>query len=208
MQNFESIQKEIKELLRKQLISGKILLQDCKLIDENSRRSPAYSDPTYVPFYYHLGKFIKPKSVLNLSFNLGLLEKCFFMSCSETEYFLAFHQTDKNIYFSPRMGFYNVRKSYKNDFDYFTCDIKTDHFHTRVSERLWDAVFINEESNFDHILYMLETSWEHLSESGCIIIENAIDLKAVKQAFYAFADSIGRNPNIFETRYGTGILFK
>jgi hypothetical protein len=208
MPNFDIIQKEIKELLRKKLVNGKILLQDCKLIDENSRRSPSYSDPLYVPFYYHLGKFIKPKSVLSLSFNLGLLEKCFFMSCLETEYFLAFHQTDENVYFSNRMGFYNIRKSYKKDFDFFTGDMKNDDFHDRIGKRKWDAIFINEEKNYDYILYMLEISWEYLSDDGCIIIDNALDLKPVKQAYLAFADSVGVKPNFFETRYGTGILFK
>ena len=208
MLNFDSIQKEIKELLRKQLVNGKILLQDCKLVDENSRRSPAYSDPLYVPFYYHLGKFINPKNVLSLSFSLGLLEKCFFMSCKSTEYLLAFHQFDEKVYFSPRMGFYNIRLSYKGDFDFFEGNMKNDDFHEKISQKKWDLIFINEENNYDYILYMLEISWEHLSEDGCIVLDNALDLKAVKQAYFSFADSVGRKPNLFETRYGTGILFK
>ncbi len=208
MLNFEDIQKEIKGLIRKQLVNGKILLQDCKLIDENARRSHAYSDPLYVPFYYHLGKFIKPKNVFSLSFNLGLLEKCFFMSCQETEFFLGFHQFDRNVYFSPRMGIYNIRRSYKADFDFFEGNIKDDSFHVKASSTKWNAIFINEECNYDTALYLLETGWNLLDENGFLIIDYAIDLKAVKQAFHGFADSVGRKPFIFETRYGTGILCK
>ena len=66
----EDIQKEINEILHNKLLGGKVLLQDCRFVDENSRLSPSYGDPMYAPFYYHLGKLVKPRSVKSMSFNL------------------------------------------------------------------------------------------------------------------------------------------
>lgn len=208
MFTIEYIQNEIKTLLHQKLINGKILLQDCKVVDENSRRSPAYSDPMYAPFYYHLGKFVTPKSVVSLSFNLGLLEKCFFMSCKTTEYFLAFRNKDENVYFSPRMGFYNIRRSYKGQFDYLESSARDLGLEQRLSSRKWDMVMLNEEFNYDDMLYSLELSWQNMSSGGVIVVDNATDLKSIKQAFHAFADSVGITPAVLPTRYGTGILMK
>jgi len=208
MPTVEDIQNEIRPLLHKKLVNGKILLQDCKLVDENSRRSPAYSDPMYVPFYYHLGKFVTPKAMVSLSFNLGLLEKCFFMSCKSVEYLLAFRNRDERVYFSPRMGFYNIRRSYKGHFDYLESSARELGLEQRLSSRKWDMVMLNEEFNYDDMLYSLELSWQNMSSGGIIVVDNATDIKPIKQAFQAFADSVGREPAVFPTRYGTGILMR
>lgn len=204
----EDIQKEIEEMLRLKLVSGKILLQDCRFVDENSRRSPAYGDPLYAPFYYHLGKSVKPRSVISMSFNLGFLEKCFFMSCKETDKFLAFRQYDSKEYYSTRMGFHNVRKSFKREFLFHQGDINDDNMSIVHLGSEWDLVFINEDSNYDDILLKVEHSWKLMAEGGMLVVENVCDIKRVKKAFEAFADSVDRKPVVFETRYGTGVLTK
>lgn len=58
--------------LKKELISGKLLLDRFCMINEDSRKSPSYSDPKFTAFYYHLGKYLEPKSLLEVGFDLGL----------------------------------------------------------------------------------------------------------------------------------------
>jgi hypothetical protein len=58
------------------------------------------------------------------------------------------------------------------------------------------------------MLYSLELSWQNMSGGGIIVVDNASDIKSIKQALHAFADSVGREPVVFPTRYGTGILMK
>lgn len=199
-------QRQIKELLRGKLVGGKVLLQDCKLVDENSRKSPAYSDPLYAPFYYHLGKFLCPKSVLTLGFTLGLLERCFFESCKTVERFAVLRVPDPGVYYSPRMGLYNVGRSYKGPVEYHEGSLREDSGTSAVSSGRWGVVFVFEETRFDDALYSMESMWGHLEPGGSMVVENVEDLKPVKKAFHAFADSVGRTPNVFATRYGTGVL--
>lgn len=185
-----------------------MLLQDCKLIDENSRKSPAYSDPMYAPFYYHFGKFVCPKRVVTVGFTLGLLERCFFESCKSAEEFLAIRVPSDDVYYSPRMGLYNVRRSFKRKTEFISGGVKDDAVHASLASGKWGAVFLLDETRYDDCLYALETVWGHMEQGGCLVVENVEDLRAVKQAFHAFADSVGRRPEVYATRYGTGVLYR
>ena len=204
----EDIQKEINEILHNKLLGGKVLLQDCRFVDENSRLSPSYGDPMYAPFYYHLGKLVKPRSVMSMSFNLGFLEKCFFMSCKETDKFLAFRRDDSKQYYSTRMGFYNVRKSFKKEFLFYQGDINDDRMSVGHLGSDWDLVFLNEDSTYDEILLKIEHSWKLMAEGAMLVVENVCDIKRVKKAFEAFTDSVDGKAVVFETRYGSGVLTK
>jgi len=201
-------QKQLCELLQMKIINGKVLLQDCKLIDENSRRSPAYSDPMYAPFYYHMGKLVLPKNFLSMSFSLGLLEKCFFASCKSVDNVLLVRQNESGIYYSPRMGIQNIRKSYKGKMDFIEGDSRDELVSKRLKCEKWDFVLINQECGYDDALYMLEESWACMSDNGIVVMENVNDIKSVKQAFHGFADSVRKEPIIFDTRYGSGVLLK
>ena len=207
MIKMSTIQKDLQSHLNKKLITGKVLLQNCKFVDENSRKTPAYHDPLYSPFYFHLGKYIKPKTVFSWNFSLGFLEKCFFMSNKETEYFMAFRNKD-DVYFSPRMGSYNVKKCYKNDFYFLNDSIYSDELHSKLTSKKWECFFITDQNSYDDLLYMLELSWENINENGIIVVEYVKDLKKMKNAFYAFAKNYDTEPIVYNTRYGTGILQK
>ena len=204
MVELDSLKKNIDKLLKKQLISGKIFLDKLGFIDENSRKTVAYTDPNYVPFYYYLGKFIKPISFLSLNFSLGLLESCFFKSCKSVEYFYGFHQKNKD-YYSIRIG--NKNLGFKKNKKIYIGDFRDDNFNKDV-ENSWDLVLINEELSYDRYLEYLEFIWPYLNENGLIICENICYDSAGKNAFISFSESINRKPVIFHTRYGTGILQK
>ena len=81
--------------LTTQKISGKILLDRFCVIDEESRRSPAYIDPNFSGFYYHLGKKIDPESMIEIGFDLGLLSGSFLTSCKSVKRFLGFREKSK-----------------------------------------------------------------------------------------------------------------
>lgn len=205
MIKISTIQKELQILLNKKIINGKVLLQNCKFVDENSRKTPAYFDPLYSPFYYYLGKYLKPKNVFSWNFSLGYLEKCFFMSCKETEHFMAFRKKD-DVFFSPRMGAYNISKVYKKESCFLKDTLHSDELHEKIKSRKWDCFFITDENSHDDLLFMLELSWENLNEDGVLIVEYVNDLKKMKNAFFAFSKNYDITPIIYNTRYGTGIL--
>lgn len=198
--DLKELELNINKLLRKQLVSGKILLDKLSFIDENSRKTAAYVDPNYTPFYYHLGKFIKPKSFLSFNFNLGLLESCFLKSCQTVDYFYGFHQETKD-YYSKRMGIYNLK--FKKDKKVYIGDFRDNNFCSSV-ETSWDFILINDEKSYDRCLEYLEFVWPYLNENGVITVENTYKTDSFKN----FSESVNRESLIFNTRYGTGIIQK
>ena len=77
MQELKSL---LEEKLNKQLPS-RIFLDRMRVLDEDSRKTSAYNDPKYIPFYYWLGTLIKPKSLVEIGFRLGLFSGNFLKSC-------------------------------------------------------------------------------------------------------------------------------
>jgi hypothetical protein len=84
--------------LNSQLISGRNLLDTLLVIDESSRKTAAYVDHRYAPFYYHLGKYIQPESMIEIGFDLGLLSSCFLKSCHTVKNFIGFKEKHRNSF--------------------------------------------------------------------------------------------------------------
>lgn len=202
-----SLQKNVSLLLEKELVGGKVLLDKMSMLDESSRRAAAYSDPKYAPFYYHLGKFIYPKSLLSLNFGLGLLESSFLVSCKTVEEVMAFRRPMSEFY-SPRMGINNVKLNYKGTLNFYINNIYDDEFVEKISPIRWDMVIINEEMTYDDHLAFLEALWPYVNENGIMVTEYIKRNESASNAFYAFGESVNRPPISFHTRYGTGILQK
>jgi len=201
------LQKNISILLEREFVNGKILLDRMAMINESCRRSPAYSDPRYAPFYYHLGKFISPKNILSLNFGLGLLESSFLVSCKSVEHFMAFRRPAEE-FFSFRMGVNNIKLNYKGVISVYINNMYDDEFVEKISPIKWDMVIINEEMNYDDHLSYLEFIWPYVAENGIVVTEYVKRNESASDAFFAFSESVNRPPISFETRYGTGILQK
>ena len=56
MKFLDNIEKEIS----KGIITSKVLTSRFKFLNEKDKKSVIYNDPFYIPFFYHLGKHIKP----------------------------------------------------------------------------------------------------------------------------------------------------
>ena len=204
--NLVELKKELDDHLKKQVVSGKVLLDRFDMIDESSRKSPSYCDPNYAGFYYHLGKKLNPKSLLEFGFDLGLFPACFLISCKSVNRFYGFRIDDGN-YFSNRIGARNVKKSYKGEAKYHYGKIYDRSFDEYLIKN-WDMVIFACEDKYDKQMEYFEYVWPHVNENGIIICENISRHEPTKQAFDAFSYSKNREPVFFGTRHGTYLLQK
>jgi len=202
--------KEFKKALDSNLesrsISGKVILDRFCVIDESSRRSASYVDPNYSGFYYHLSKYVSPCSLLEIGFDLGLLSGTFLSSCKTVKKFLGYRQINKE-FTSTRLGERNIKRSIKGDRNFYMGNLYDFNFEQLISGE-WDMVFITDESHYDKHLEYLDFIWPSVSENGIIVCEYLNKNKPAKDAFMAFCESKNRQPLLFATRYGTGLVQK
>jgi hypothetical protein len=201
--------KDIEPLLQtdlaRQLVGGRFILDRFCVIDEDSRRSPAYVDPNYAGFYYHLGKYIQPRFLLEIGFDLGLLSASFLVSCKSVKKFVGFRGVSK-IFVSPRLGHKNVSKVMKGEKVFHIGELFDSVFETLIYGV--DAAIITEESSYDRHLEYLDFIWPSLRENGIIVCEYLDKNKPAMDAYRAFCESKNREPMLFATRYGTGLVQK
>lgn len=201
------IKNDLNRSLNNQFISPKILLDKLRLIDENSRKSGQYQDPSYLPFYYHLSKFIFPKSLLQIGLHLALPTCCFLQGNKSVEKILTFQNLD-NKFYSERLAISNIKDvSKKIEINYYSGKIFDYEFQKRL-ENKWDLIFINEISNEEYIKDVLNICWQYLNLDGIIVIDNAISEKIINSVFLNFCKIQNRECFLFKTRYGTGIIQK
>ena len=190
-----------------QTISGRVLLDRLRLIDEDSRKTAAYLDHRYAPFYYHLGKHIDPESVIEVGFNLGLLSASLLMSCKTVKQFFGYKSNSPD--FTPmRIGKSNISIRFKGKANFYIGNVFDQEFIDIFSPNSWDLVILNDETVYDKHLEYLDAVWPNVSEHGLIVAEYIDRHAPAKEAFLAFCESKNRQPVVFETRYGTGILQK
>ena len=191
--------------LQRAAVSSTVILDRLCVVNEETRKSSSYVDSNYIPFYYHLGKYITPKNLLEIGVNLGFFSSALFKSCKSVENYLAF-QSSTTSFFSKRLMFSNVKSSYKNNFDYYMGSTEDVAFHEKVNFTKWDLVFLNEERYYDKYAEVLDLAWDNLSETGLIVMDNVITNTASRDAFTSFSKN--KNSKIFKTRYGTGVVSK
>lgn len=178
-----------------------------RMITEDSRKTPAYQDPRYVPFYYWLGTKINPKSMIEIGFRLGLFSACFLKSCKSVERFFAFQEQSSEFY-SPKLGVSNVKDNFKGIFDFYLGKTTDDKFCNYIESSSWDLVLINEESSYDKHRDYLDLVWNKLNPDALIIMDYVNKHLPSKEAYFDFCKSKNRQPMLISTRYGVGILQK
>lgn len=188
-------------------ISGRVLLDRLRLIDESSRKTAAYLDHRYAPFYYHLGKYVVPEAVMEIGFDLGLLSASFFTSCKTAKTFFGYRETSPE-YIPTRLGKANVGLRFKGEMVFYTGHLYDEDFLRIFSPNPWDLIILNDETVYDKHLEYLDAVWPHVSEHGLIVAEYIDRHVPARDAFLAFCESKNRQPAVFETRYGTGIMQK
>jgi hypothetical protein len=201
--------KLLREQLESRLISPQNLLAGTKLLDESSRTTGDYNDFNYFPFYYHLGKQLTPKVVYQIGAKLGLVGACFLRSCKTVEQWLAM---DQDRYLAARIIESNLK------------------LHTKYSENAtpggpigymglndsmldkttsctfdfpgFDLGLLTENFGPERYLKHLNFLWRYLTPEGLLVADyiNSDDV------FHEFCRVKNREPMIFNTRYGVGII--
>lgn len=191
--------------LNNEFVSSTALLDRLGIVNEDTRLSSSYVDNKYMPFYYHLGKHLKPSNLLEIGFGLGLASCCFLKSSQQVENFLSFQQADSGFY-SPKLAMKNVKNVYKNKFDLYIGKIIDQAFDEKLTKIAWDVALLNEDQEYDDQLFTLELVWSRMNLEGVIAIDKVNSSKTTKSAYLNFCKIHNYTPVVVPTRYGTGLI--
>lgn len=189
------------------LLGTSVLLGHLRLIDEDSRKSPQYQDPKYLPFYYHLAKHINPSSVLNVGLNLALPLCCFLKGSSSATSAIGLQLRSSDFY-SPRLALANIRdvKGRKFSMDFHYGNVTDEELARKVSAGV-DFVMITEKVG-TNLIDVLEVCWQNLNLDGFVVLDRAPPESPDGRLFSDFCRSKNRDVIFFGTRYGTALAMK
>lgn len=200
------------ELLRQQLnaglINSDVILSGAKLVGDTDHESTSFRDPRYLPFYYHLGKQLQPKVVYQIGAKLGLVGAAFMKSCKSVTDWIAMDE-DRNhramvITSNLRLNENPAYRTTEYQSGYMglndsMLDIKNEHTEAFPG---CDMSFLSEDFGKDRYLRHLNFLWMILKPEGLLVA----DYITANDAFHEFCRVKNREPMIFETRYGVGIV--
>lgn len=189
-------------------IPSYVFLDNMRMIDEESRKSFAYNELTYIPFYYWLGKVLKPVNMIEIGFQLGLLSGTFLRACNSVERFLAFQEVKKGEYYSKRLGQSNIKDLYKGKLFIHAGNITDDVFEARFNSVHFDLALINEETSYDKYRFYFDMLWPQMSINGVMVADRLKINKVLSLAFKDFCLSKNVEPMYINTRYGIVLIKK
>lgn len=198
--------KSIVEAKFKNPLPSHIFLDSMRVIDEESRKSYAYNNSTYIPFYYWLGTLIKPESLIEIGFGLGLLSGNFLKSCKTVKNFYAVQEIKQG--YSLRLGKHNVRDNYKGELYLHFGSLTDDVFEAKFRSVEFGLGIINEESSYDRHRYYLDYLWPQISDGGLIVMDYLKRHRLSDSAFKDFCLSKNLKPTYINTTYGVGLIRK
>ena len=199
-------------ILRKQLDDGLIssdkLLAGTKLLDESSRAAGDYNDIRYLPFYYHLGKQLTPKSVYQIGAKLGLVGACFLRSCKTVEQWLAMDQ-DRNLAARIIESNLKLHTKYCDDpmpgmMGYMGLSDSMLEMSAAKEFAGFDLGLLTENFGPERYVKHLNFLWKNLTPEGLLVA----DYIHSHDVFHEFCRVNNREPDVFNTRYGVGIIRK
>ena len=205
MVSVESFRPHLESDLKKQLIPSTVLLDTLRLINDGDRKSSAYVDPNYMPFYYHLGKYITPQNMVEFGVGIGFSSACFLKSCKSVKSFLGFQELGSQFY-SKRLAARNLKSVYREEMDLYAGRYKDQDLVDKIQSRKWDLVICNEELSYDKHIYILDRIWEQMNLDGYLIMDYVNAHEPAKEAFANFCKIKNRERIVFPTRYGVGIV--
>jgi hypothetical protein len=165
-----------------------------------------HGDPTYMPFYYQLGRVLKgSKTLVEFGFDLGMPSGCFIDGCGGVDHFLAFHRKTEQ-YYPKRLGLANIHNILKKKFDMWIGEETDPEFVKMVLLRKWDCAIICDPGQQEKtIRAYLDLVWSQMSHGGVIVVDFLADPQ-VRAAYEAFCKLQSREPFTINTMRVTGIL--
>lgn len=193
------IDENLRKDLEKGLIRSKTLLNSFLFLSPLTTKTAAFCDPKYIPFYYHLGKYINPKSFLEIGITLGFFSGSFFQSNKSVEHFMGFQTPEEPI--CKRFLVKNIRSVYKNRFDL----VINNYSCKDIVDYNWDLVLLDKDMNYDIGRTLLDRVWDKINPEGYLVFERLLEKKRYK-IFSDFCKIHQKDPLIFKTRYLVGIV--
>ena len=201
------LEEKLESDLNRSIISSSVLLDNLSVIDERNRTLGQYVDPRYAPFYYHLGKYLKPKTLVEIGFGLAFFSTCFMKSCRTVEEFFGFQEEAEGFY-SNKFALRNIKKVFDGKFYYHYGQVLDDMFRLKIDQNKWDLALFNEECEYDKHMFHLDVVWSHINDGGYIVMDYVNSHDHASKAFANFCKIENRKSIIMETRYGVGIVQK
>lgn len=188
--------KALQDKLDNPTIYSKHLLGKVALLNESDRESGAFTDPRYLPFYYHIGKLSGAKSLCRIEHTLALEDVCFIQGAKTERWFGYEPMIINNA--GVNLAQVNVGKFCEE----VTRCIDLNDFEEKVVEG-FDAFIV---THARHLEVFRDDIWNNLSHEGLLIVDNIYSDEDGKEIFSNFAKSVSRETNFFKTRLGIGIV--
>jgi len=203
----DDLVKRVRDSFSKSAIPAQALLSKFKYLNTNLSERAFFYDPKYFPFYFHLGRHLESKSLLDMTLGVGIPTSCFLLGCKTVERVSAFHRQETEHY-PIRLAKHNIRTVYKGPSSYWVGNIDDLEFQKNLKACEWDAVIISIPLSYDDCLSYLRLIWPSVSRGGLLIMDHVNYDKAMEQAFHDFARTNNRKTETFDTKYGVGLIFK
>lgn len=206
MITLQELRRDLGKRLETTPLSPKLFLSRFKV--GNDRPSVLHSDPTYLPFYYYLGRLLPDtKNLLEIGFDLGMPSGCFMSGCPGVEHFMAFRKKGDGFH-TRRLGVSNIHNIRKKKFDLWVGDETDAEFIKLVLGRKWDCVIVGDEFGDEKTQKAyLDLIWTQMSNGGLVVVDY-ISHPPIREAYNQFCKLHNREPFTLKTFRGTGLLQK
>jgi len=200
------LRRDISKKLEKAALPPKILLSRFK-----TGVAPGgvalFNDPTYLPFYYQLGRHLpETKRLIEFGFSLGMPSGCFLDGCHGVDYFMGFHKKGTD-YFSKRLGLANILNIWRKPFvEVWTGQVTDPEFMKSFLLHRWDCVLITDQQEEKTYREYLDLAWSQMNESGLLVMDNISQNQGAYEAYHGFCKVCNREPFVLQTQRGTGLL--
>lgn len=195
---------EIKEELKKEIISPKLVLGRCQLVNPFDKMANAFTDHKNLPFYYYLGKYLPRNTLLNFGFGMGL-PIIFYILANRPTHILVQQQKTKDFY-SSNLGEGNVFRTINKKVKNIISDCHDETLLKNVKQRTWGSILINTSGLTEkQLMDYLDLSWDNMSDDGYICIDYAFNNREIIKNFSRL---INRPEHFIGSRYGHSIIFK
>lgn len=201
----DSVADEVGSKMLRGFISPRALLSKMSVVDNANRTSTVYQDPNYLPFYFHLGRTLDPRSVFCLGVELGLQVGCLLEGCAAPQRAACLQPKSEGFY-SPRIALSNIKSATNRRFpvSIHVGEVGDEQVSSLKSEK-FDLAMIVVPMPVDSLMDSMEFCWSALREDGIMVVD-MLDEKKTGLVFSDFCRARNLPHHILKTRYGTGIV--
>jgi len=203
----DDLVKKVRESFSKGALPPQPLLAKFKYLPTGTAERAYFYDPKYYPFFFYLGRHLQAENVLDMSLGNGIPLGCLLLGCRNVKSIVAF-QTEKPHGYSARLAKHNVRTAYRGEFQSYVGSIDDPKLQKSLGSREWDTVLLTEELPYDDCLSYIRFIWPNVAKGGLLIMDRLNYVKSIGRAFKDFARTNNRETAVFDTKYGTGLLWK